>query len=257
MSSNGNNQPNGQQTQNNGQQSNQPLQNPFDSAELVNNLRNGAVTLQMFGVGYRFTCEQLEQQVERLFQESMGFPELNHVLIWPVINRGGVTCDIKTIFYFDTTCKGSSITRNGNLGDGVKTILDYAPIKGINGEFSVSNGFKETFTSIAVLDENGNIPIKSTSDRRIACIEIDFMTLMGMCLGIKPDDSYNFKVMTVDAGNNRNNGYENALITVFKYIDNTSRYSRNKGNGNHVDYRSIDRAFIRASNPDGDGGRNW
>ena len=256
MSSNGNNQSNGQQTQNTGQQNNQPIQYPFDSAELVNGLRNTAIPLSMFGVGYRFTCEQLEQYVEKLFQVTMGFPELDHVLIWPLIDRGGQTCDIKTIFCFDTTNKNSSVTRNGNIGGGVKTILDYAPIKGINGEFSVSERFKDTFTSMAILDDNGNIPIKSTSDKRIACIEVDFMTLMGICLGIKPDDSYNFRVMTVDAGNSRNNGYENALITVFKFIDNTRRYSRSKGNGNHVDYRSIDRAFIRASSPDG-GGRNW
>lgn len=249
--SNGNN-------QNNGKNNNQPIQNPFDPKQLVNGLKDANITLPLYGAAFRITCEQLEQQVELMYQNSLGFPELNHVLIYPDLDRSGKACDMKVIFYFNTEIEGSNIVRNGNPnGGGTKTILDFVPVKGVNGEFSVNERFTEVMSLVAVLDENQNIPIKAVRNPKIACIEVDFFLLMAVCLNIDEDDPYNFRIMTVNAGNRGNDGYENATITILKYIDNNRRYSRNRGKGgSKIDYRAMDREFIRGTNP-GSGDRNY
>lgn len=250
----------GNNQNNQGNQNNQLPQNPFDPKEMVRGLSDSNVTLPIYGTVYRMTCEQLEQEVEILFQQRLGFKEVDHVLIYPVVDRGGKdVCTMNVVFYFNTTVEGSSITRNGDPnGTGVKTILDFAPSKSVNGEFSTSEKFTKTMSAIAVLDNNGKIPIKSVPDKRIACIEVDFFLLMALCLGIDEDKPYNFTIMTVDAGNNRNNnGYENAVLTILKYIDNSKRYNRSRGsNGRKIDYRAMDKSFIRSGNP-GSGERSY
>ena len=238
-------------------QNNQTIPNPFDPNTLVQGLSDTNISIPTYGKVWRVTCEQLEQQVEDLYQTSLGMPELSHVLIYPEVDsRSKDVCNMRTIFYFDTQTPKSSITRNGDPNKpGVKTILDFAPSKGAAGEFSVTDKFISTMSPVAILDGNDKIPIKSVPDKRIACVEVDFFLLMALCLNIDEDQPYNFTVLTVDAGNRGNNGYENAVITILKFIDNSRRYNRNRNAGSKIDYRSMDKAFIRSSQPGG--GRNY
>lgn len=224
------------------------VQNPFDPATLAKGLTQANINIPVYGSVFRITCDQLEEQVEFLFRNKLGMPEMDHALIYPVVDdRGGKLCEMRCVFYFDVTTPGSSITRNGNPNAAIKSVLDYAPIKGVNGEFNPSDKFIQTMSPIAVLDENGKIPIKSVQDKRICCVDVDFFLLTALYLNIDESTPYNFRILTVDAGNIRNNNFENSVISIMKYIDNSRRRGRSKGNGRKIDYRALDKAFINNS----------
>lgn len=237
-------------------QGDQTIQNPFNPVQLVKGLSETLVALPKNGVQFRATCDQLATAMEKLYQDVLKFPELEHVWIYPEFDRGEKINYMHTIFCFNTTVENSSITKNGDPnGSGIKTILDYAPSKCASGEFSVSKKFTEYMSAVAILDNNGNIPIRAVpNNRNIAAVEVDFMQVMALCLNIDEDQPYNFTVLTVDPGSRGENGYDNAIVTILKYIDNGRRYRRTKSGHKGVDYRAIDRAFARQS---GGGQRNY
>lgn len=242
----------------NNNQDQQKQQNPFDPNQLVKGLSKRNISIPEYGVVYRVTCEQLEAQVEEMFQNRLGFPEMDHAFIYPIIDgRGEEVSEMKCVFYFNTTVPNSSVTRNGSGAgsDGSPvTVLDLVPIKSVKGEFSTNEKFQKTMSTIAVLDGDGNIPIKSVQDKRVACVDVDFWLLMALCLDLDEEQPYNFRILSADAGNMRKNGYENVVLAILKYIDNSRRYRRSNGSGRKIDYRAMDKAMVNSSNG---GGRNY
>lgn len=228
--------------------------NPFDPKTMVSRLSETIIPVSAYGYCFKETCSSLETKIEDLFRNNLNITETDHVFIYPVIDeRGGGLCEVRCFVYFDTSIPNArNIVRSSSgmetSGGGRKSILDYVPgARGGNSEFTLSESFKQVFTPIAILTDDGNIEVKKMpKDKRVAVIELDFFLLMAMALDINDDDPYNFTVLAVDATNNyrQGGGYEDATILMTKYIDNKKRSGRNKGHGRKIDYRAMDRELM-------------
>lgn len=234
---------------------NQPITNPYDPTTIGDQLRKTVVQMNVHGCCFKETCSGLERKLEGFFGDQLKIQETEHVFIYPVVDeRGGALCEIKCFIYFDVTAgdpKARSIWKSGSdAADGGfarQTILPYIQGKSPIGEYDFSERFTTVFTPIAMLDNDGRISVSSyPRDKRIAIVELDFMLVMALAMNIEEDAPFNFTVLAVDSTNNMRNGgnYEDAIILMMKYVDNSRRSGRGRNHNRKINYNQINRELI-------------
>ena len=245
--------------------------NPYDPANVVTGLRTTSVPLNDYGHMWKETCTSLQEKiVNRVFVEDLQLPEIDRVLIYPVIERDRTVSDILCFAYFDTASKDAKhITRKSSqisTVPGRQTVMDSDPVR-YDGDFNKDDHFIAMIAPLTDLDENGDIIVKSAqADPSMAIVELNFWLVGALLLHIMEDDPYNFTVLHVEQTGVRrkdNDKLEDSVICLAKYIDYGNRRSKSRSNnGRRIDYRSMDADLInqrlgRNNNGNNGGGRRF
>ena len=228
----------------------------FKPEDLIAGLTQTAVPLSQVGLVFKEKISILQSKVEDLIANTFGIEEIDHVFIYPDIERNGTICQIVCRAYFNTkgVTKGN-IVRAGNgtaTNNGQPTILSLMGSNVNQGGFDVSDDFKKKFAALQAQTDDKSNKLKIygiKGNRDIAVLDLDFFAVMSVVLGIGSDSPYDYSVLSVSPiGSGNNPDY---TILISKFIDAGNRNKGRRKNRN-VDYTSLDREFSNKVS----GGRN-
>lgn len=206
--------------------------------ELISGLKP-ALESHPRGMLYQETNQTFAAKVAECFRSTLGIPEVDQIMITPKISRSWVGADdIIAVIYF-TVGKGSSNIfyrgKGNNRGSNgrINMVQSAGYGSGGGGMFNTSENFRKVIAPFCKVDQNGKamMNLKAVQGYRdVASLDVDFMALLCLFLGITNDDQYDCTVFSVEPVQNTDKVY-NMMFT--KYIVQGGNKNRGKSGVNY------------------------
>ena len=219
-------------------------------ADLIQGLYQVSIPINPTGAIYRESTSQLANFIVDMLANTFHLTEADHAFMYPVKDKTGRIVDFQLHISFDTRNGGqnpniSRVTgKNNKQTSGNKPdLMAIAGARFTNGGFRLSDDFKKTMSSIAIT-QDGNIVVNADPAYDfIGVVECDFFKVIGLCLGIKSSDNYDFSIVSCDPVKVAGEVSLDYMLTITKEItDNVSRRGK-KG----IDYSMSDMRMLRNS----------
>ncbi|MCM1218503.1 MAG: hypothetical protein NC548_28785 [Lachnospiraceae bacterium] len=208
-----------------------------------------AMDIPQIGAIFKDTLANIAKKLRAELAGSFKLTECDNVIILPRLAKNSVgATEIGVTAFFVPTPGGNIYFRGkgkNNSGNGgrVNMIQSAGAAAGGTGPFGTSAEFEQVIKPLCKTNDKGE-PIMTIKQQRggVASVELDFNAVMCLVLGIKPNDSYDFSVISIMpiADNN-------FMIVVAKMI--VGR--QNKGSKSNIDYAQLEREMMRRFNNGG------
>ena len=217
-----------------------------------------AIQIPTIGTVFKDTTQALAVKINEEISGTFSLPELDNIIITPRVARNDVgATELIATAYFSTNNPNGNIYYRGGKGrnsrgeNGRVNMVNTAGIAaGGTGPFGTNEHFNTVIKPLCKVNEKGNpvMNIKSVPGANgLAQIELDFNALLCLALSIKPNDPYDFGVLSVEPIPNTSN----FSIVIAKMI--TSNSAR-RGKNSQINYSRIEQEQYKRFN--GGGNRN-
>lgn len=211
--------------------------------KLINGL-DPAIALPTIGKVFKDTTQSLAVKLNEELAGTFELPEIDNIIITPRVARNDVgATELIATAYFSTTNPNGNIYYRGGKGknqrgeNGRVNMVNTAGIAaGGTGPFGTSEHFNTVIKPLCKVNEKGNpiMNIKTVPGANgLAQIELDFNALLCLALSIKPNDPYDFGILSVDPIPNTSN----FSIVIMKVI---ASNGVRKGRTGQVNYARIE-----------------
>lgn len=226
---------------------------------------SSTIGLQQIGSVFSDTTQSLSAKIVEEISTTFGLTELDNIIITPKIAKNGVgASEFVVTAYFSTNNPNGNIYYRGNKNKNRQgrfvSVLDVvgSSNSGI-GPFGTSETFNAVIKPLCKVGDNGSpiMNIKTVpGSNSLAQLELDFNAVMCIALCIKPNDPYDFSIMSVtpiqkDANSNFASNFS---IGICKFITNTS--SR-KGRSSQFNYNRVEQEQFNRLNNNNNNGRRY
>ena len=218
-----------------------------------------AIPMSETGRVYRDTLQNLAVNINQCIATSFNLPELDNIIFTPRVAKNDVgASDMIATAYFNTSNVNGNIFYTGKKGNrnndgGRLNVLSAAGYGGGGtGPFGVNDHFRSIIKPLCKVNDNGKpiMNIKTVPGAKdIASIELDFYAVLSLGLGVKPNDPYDYDVLSIIPIPNTSN----FTITIMKYITNNGI---RKGRNSTVNYARIEQEQFRRFNNGGGRGND-
>lgn len=219
-----------------------------------------AISIPKIGEVFKDTTQALAVKINEEISGTFDLPELDNIIITPRIARNGVgATELIVNAYFSTLNPNGNIYYRGGKGKnyrGESGRINVANLSGAGvggtGPFGTNEHFNKVIKPLCKVNDKGNpiMNIKSVPGANgLAQIELDADAVFCLALGIKPNDPYDFSILSVEPVANTNN----FSIVIMKMV--TSNGVR-KGRNSQVNYSRIEQEVYKRYNNGGGNNRN-
>lgn len=219
----------------------------YTKEDLVKGLTDVAIPLDLSGAIFTMDTPTLGSQLMSLIDDSFGIGEIDHIYIYPEYERGQIVSFGLTMYFLANKNGEGNISR---LAGGQKKsnrggvdLSAFINNKTNSGGFRTNDNFKAKIGSLAKLDKDGNIIIRSDKDMpQLAVVAGDFFKIMAVALKIRDDSPYDFVVTDCVPLNNSKNccDYKMKIMKEVQPIKKKSKRSS-------INYDYRDRAFAQGA----------
>lgn len=214
---------------------------------LVQGCLQTAIPIAPIGAIYRETTTSIANKVVDMLNNTFGIIEADHVFMYPVSDKTGRIVDFNMVIYFNcANNRGGNYTirrMNGKANNYNGGRLDLTGLAGAqmgNGGFEMTPDFKKRIASIACLDDNNNIVVKPDPNHNmVAVIQCDFFKVIALCLGISPDDNYDFSILDCQPFRNNADSLDFTLIFTKEIRTENRRRGKDGINYEYSDRRNM------------------
>lgn len=218
-----------------------------------------AIAIPTIGTVFKDTTQALAVKINEEISGTFQLPELDNIIITPRIARNDVgAAEMIATAYFSTNNPNGHIYYRGGKGknsrgeNGRVNMVNTAGIAaGGTGPFGTDDHFNTVIKPLCKVNDKGNpiMNIKAVpGTNNLAQIELDFNALLCLALSIKPNDPYDFGILSVEPIPNTSN----FSIVIMKLI---ASNGVRKGRNSQVNYSRIEQEQYRRFNGGG-GNRN-
>lgn len=216
--------------------------------EIVKGLMTTAIPATVTGTIYTFTTDDLGVKLADLLRTMYDIPEVDYVTLTPCTDRNYVgLSDMICKVFFDTstlTDGAKNIYRKGNKNNGNNrngnqqsvNLMSYIGAASTGtGPFGTSQKFDTVFRKFCPIGDDGKqkLILKGLKGYpTVAELELDFNLVMAMALNIKPDDMFDFHILSAAQLANT----KNFVVLIAKTIE-TAR--ERKGKHGKINYSQI------------------
>ena len=241
--------------------------------ELLEGLDRISIELSKVGNVYRGTTQEIgaklqKKIVEQGFQikdenknlRTIRIPELDQIIIVPRLAKNDVGASelyVTACFY---TQNGGNVFYRGKGGAATSSNgrINAASLSGSgtgnNSSYGTSDEFRRIIAPLCPMNDRGK-PILNfkplSGTHNIVTLELDFVSVMMLALGIKSDDQYDYTIMSVNPIPNTD---DNFMVYLAKIIGSTGYRS---GHNSNVNYARVSQQIFHRVNNNGGGGRQY
>lgn len=253
---------NNQRNGNNGNGGYNP--NQFKQQELQEGLFKVPDTSGLIGLLFNKRKSGWEDDIQSMFISTYGVSECSNVSFLPLFNRGeDLPYDVLCRAFFDTLNAASGmITRVGSdvvarPNGHITTIFDLGGTNAFleDGDFNVSEEFKKLFGALSV-NPGRELQIRQVPNKpHVACVDLDWRSVMCLRLGIQDNDPYNFTVIKTEPITDAKNEIVDYFMMISKFISTDNRRKKNaERNKSNVDYEELNRHWANSEQRQYNGG---
>ena len=169
--------------------------------------------------------------VRRFITETLGIPEIDKVVFYPVFEKGQiVSFDCDLIFNTNNRNQGErNIWRVGTQKQSTKGSNGRINLMGAvggrrstGGSFETSNKFKQSLGAFLIFDDNDNIVIDDDGrdNSNVAVVPADAWAIFALSLNIRSDDAFDYDINVVKPLNNSSRCIDYEIELVKKIVPN-------------------------------------
>lgn len=191
------------------------------------------------GMLYQETNVTFASKCAECFRSSLGIMEVDQIVVTPKVSRSYVGADDLIATMYFSVGKGSENVffrgKGNNRGSSgrVNMVQSAGYGAGGGGMFGTSEKFRQVIGPFCKTDQNGKalMNLKSVPGySNVASLEIDFMALLCLFLGVSNDDQYDCTVFSVEPVPNTDNVCNMMFV---KYIVQGGNKNRGKSGVNY------------------------
>ena len=184
---------------------------------------------------------------------ALGLTQVDRVIIKPELRRGdsGQLAGINAAVVFDLQSGGPDIRYMGFTDNSdqdmfvarQQALFKAAGVRPQGGDYTTNDIFKQVMAPLALeIDDQNQIIIRkppADTGRNFCVVLVDAMELIRMTLGIKENDTFNFRILNAEQIGNSTD----YTFRFFIYYDKNFRRNRGKKNKS-IDYQRLSAALF-------------